>query len=77
MKMRFLLAFFVMMFVHLLVMPVIACNHDECHAQCETERSQCLEQLSTTLDPQKQDEINTQCEQNYTKCMEDCRSCEE
>jgi hypothetical protein len=77
MKKRLPLVFFVLIFIHSLVLPVIACKMDECTAQCETEKTQCLEQLSTTLDPQKQEEIRNQCQQNYEKCIAPCAACED
>lgn len=54
------------------VQPVKACNFDVCTADCDQQKSQCLEQLATTLDPQKQDEINAECDGNFKKCFHEC-----
>ena len=56
MKQRLLLVFCLFSVIMLSVVSVLAEECDDCWPQCEAEKNKCIEeQLSTTLDPQKQD----------------------
>jgi hypothetical protein len=77
MKQRLLLVFCLFSVIMLSVVSVLAEECDDCWPQCEAEKNKCIEeQLSTTLDPQKQDELIAACQAKYEACKKTCRECE-
>jgi hypothetical protein len=77
MKQRLLLVFCLFSVIMLSVASVLAGDCADCWQQCEAEKNKCIEeQLSTTLDPQKQDELIAACQAQYEECKKPCRACE-